>query len=162
MSVVTGHDATLTIGSQRIKIKGFAVKILPPAPTRKNLAALADTVQSYEQSIVDLEYGDNLEAIIDRWYRFGHCHSCKLCESVGKATNLSGGCMGCVLSAGKDLGCVKGRGGENRQSEMGDSCQRLIDAVDDCDRQEFIAALKKRLAAILKRVDERGYELVKR
>jgi len=118
-------------------------------PTAANLRALEKTVQSYEQSIADLEAGVPVEVVRRRWLSYGF--NCLLCIS----TDDEGDCDVCALYlVDTNEYCNYG---EMRLSQIILKDAILNGVGEECT---LLGGLKSRLKAILKRVDQRGYELV--
>ena len=125
-------------------------------PTAANLRALEKLVYAYEKSIADLENGVSVNEVAGRWCGYGSSYACLLCQSVTTHKKLVRRCNRCVLgSAGGMSNCV-------RFGSMSKSRNELMYAL--CWRTEgpLVIPLRARLKAILKCVDERGYELVER
>lgn len=99
--------------------------------------AFIDLVQKYEQAIVNLEYGDVLGSVKQRWRHYGEMYHCPLCQACQF-------CSGCVLGS-DGLGCAAGTTmGKLRQAES---------------RSKFLQALQERLVWILQRAEGNGITL---
>lgn len=125
-------------------------------PTAANLRALEKVVYNYEKSIADLENGVSVNEVAERWCGYGTRQACLLCQSVTTHKELVWRCNRCVLgSAGGMNNCV-------RFGVMSKSRNELIYALRWRTEGPLVIPLRARLEAILKCVDERGYELAER
>jgi len=117
--------------------------------SQMHLEDMAEIVQRYEQSIVDFEENGVSEITIrERWCHYGEC--CSLCDSA--QTHYPPECEGCLLAPMCDDSGV--------DYEAGSTYDAMCSAARGIRR--LIPALKNRLAWILKRMDENGYEIVEK
>jgi len=114
-------------------------------PTKKNLLALEKIVYAYEVAIESLEAGKDVHKA---WEDYGDCSICRLCISVGEPAY---DCRKCILGPDREA-CASGM--------MRRSFEELRSKLEEwTDQKKLLTAFKTRLKAILKRVDQRGYEV---
>lgn len=121
-------------------------------PTAANLRALEKTVYAYEKSIADLENGVPEREVRYRLIMAGSTPV--LCKSVGYRDKA---CLRCVLYLEKGNHYCNSTRMERPHHIMACSVWR---PKEKC--RPLLAALRIYLEAILKRVDERGYELMEK
>jgi hypothetical protein len=108
--------------------------------SKKMLAVLETRVQFYEQTIEDLETGEDLYTVIERIRDKFLRRSCPFCVGVRE-------CRTCIIDRGLNSDC------------LGKTRSRIWHAIDNEDLKGLIRALKARLKWMLDRVEKNGYVL---
>lgn len=112
---------------------------------KKMLDATSLTVQKYEQAILDLQAEVDPTHIFDQlWDR------CLLCEAA-KDEDYYIDCHKCILGP-EENGCMSG--------DMEDSYRERLN-VNYWEKRDMLRVVKMRLAAIMRQIKKRGYEVSK-
>lgn len=113
--------------------------------------ALLDTVQAYEQAILDLENCDSVFNVRLNWDRYGS--TCRLCHVAQKEIPYPMQCCkACVLR--------KGNSKCNTSGDPRSTMSSLEEEIHEGTRRNrLLSAFRARLRWILKRVKENGWEI---